>query len=109
LCRKKAASRNDFDPAVIAYNGRIVKLIGDGVIAKFSSVVDAVTCALRCSVRAFQRWIKARRSLFRRRDQRRHGDGSLALRKSPVTPLQGACKDCKCVKLNHTSLLAVFI
>jgi class 3 adenylate cyclase len=35
-----------FDPAVIAHNGRNVKLIGDGVIAEFGSVVDAVKCAL---------------------------------------------------------------
>jgi adenylate cyclase len=35
-----------FDPAVAAHNGRIVKLIGDGVIAEFASVVDAVSCAL---------------------------------------------------------------
>src|SRR6202040_984787 len=33
-------------PAVAAHNGRIVKLIGDGVIAEFGSVVDAVNCAL---------------------------------------------------------------
>ncbi len=35
-----------FNPAVAAHNGRIVKLIGDGVIAEFGSVVDAVNCAL---------------------------------------------------------------
>ena len=35
-----------FDPAVAAHNGRIVKLIGDGVIVEFGSVVDAVNCAL---------------------------------------------------------------
>ena len=35
-----------FDPAVAAHNGRVVKLIGDGVIAEFGSVVDAVSCAL---------------------------------------------------------------
>jgi adenylate cyclase len=35
-----------FDPAVTAHNGRVVKLIGDGVIAEFGSVVDAVNCAL---------------------------------------------------------------
>ena len=35
-----------FDPAVAAHNGRIVKLIGDGTIAEFGSVVDAVNCAL---------------------------------------------------------------
>jgi adenylate cyclase len=35
-----------FDPAIAAHSGRIVKLIGDGVIAEFGSVVDAVSCAL---------------------------------------------------------------
>ena len=35
-----------FDPAVGAHNGRIVKLIGDGTIVEFGSVVDAVNCAL---------------------------------------------------------------
>jgi len=35
-----------FDPAVVAHNGRIVKLIGDGTLAEFGSVVDAVNCAL---------------------------------------------------------------
>jgi adenylate cyclase len=35
-----------FDPAVAMHNGRIVKLIGDGTIVEFGSVVDAVNCAL---------------------------------------------------------------
>ena len=35
-----------FDPAVADHNGRIVKLIGDGTIVEFGSVVDAVKCAL---------------------------------------------------------------
>jgi adenylate cyclase len=35
-----------FDPAVAAHNGRIVKLMGDGVIVEFGSVIDAVNCAL---------------------------------------------------------------
>ncbi len=35
-----------FDPAVAAHNGRIVKLIGDGTLVEFASVVDAVNCAL---------------------------------------------------------------
>ena len=35
-----------FDPAVAAHKGRIVKLIGDGVIVEFGSVIDAVSCAL---------------------------------------------------------------
>ena len=35
-----------FDPAIAAYNGRVVKLMGDGTLAEFGSVVDAVNCAL---------------------------------------------------------------
>ena len=35
-----------FDPAVAAHNGRVVKLIGDGTIVEFASVVDAVNCAV---------------------------------------------------------------
>ncbi|MEM1313788.1 MAG: adenylate/guanylate cyclase domain-containing protein, partial [Pseudomonadota bacterium] len=34
-----------FDPAVEANHGRIVKLLGDGALVEFASVVDAVTCA----------------------------------------------------------------
>jgi adenylate cyclase len=35
-----------FDPAVAAHNGRVFKLIGDGTLVEFASVVDAVKCAL---------------------------------------------------------------
>jgi adenylate cyclase len=35
-----------FEPAVAAHHGRVVKLIGDGTIVEFASVVDAVNCAL---------------------------------------------------------------
>ena len=35
-----------FDPAVAQHGGRIVKLIGDGTLVEFSSVVDAVMCAV---------------------------------------------------------------
>src|SRR5258706_12448914 len=34
------------DPAIRAHNGRVVKLMGDGTLAEFPSVVDAVDCAL---------------------------------------------------------------
>ena len=33
-------------PLIAEHNGRIVKLIGDGILAEFSSVVDAVACAM---------------------------------------------------------------
>jgi adenylate cyclase len=33
-------------PLVAQYNGRIVKLMGDGLLVEFASVVDALTCAI---------------------------------------------------------------
>ena len=35
-----------FNPAIAAHKGRVVKLIGDGTLVEFASVVDAVRCAL---------------------------------------------------------------
>ena len=35
-----------FDPCVAAHDGRIVKLMGDGALVEFGSVVAAVNCAL---------------------------------------------------------------
>ncbi|ANK98829.1 MULTISPECIES: adenylate/guanylate cyclase domain-containing protein [Rhizobium] len=35
-----------FQPLIIAHSGRLVKLTGDGFIAEFSSVVEAVSCAI---------------------------------------------------------------
>ena len=35
-----------FDPTIAGHNGRVVKLIGDGTLVQFGSVVDAVNCAL---------------------------------------------------------------
>ncbi|MEX0852870.1 MAG: adenylate/guanylate cyclase domain-containing protein [Bauldia sp.] len=35
-----------FDPAVAEYGGRVIKLMGDGTLVEFASVVDAVNCAL---------------------------------------------------------------
>jgi adenylate cyclase len=46
LLALKQHRQSVFDPAVAAHNGRIVKLIGDGTIVEFASIVDAVNCAL---------------------------------------------------------------
>ena len=45
----------EFNPAVQRHNGRIVKLIGDGALVEFLSVVDAVKCALDIQVAAASR------------------------------------------------------
>ena len=45
LERLKANRAAIFDPCVAAHGGRIVKLMGDGALVEFASVVSAVNCA----------------------------------------------------------------
>jgi adenylate cyclase len=45
LARLKANRSAIFDPRVGAHGGRIVKIMGDGVLVEFGSVVSAVNCA----------------------------------------------------------------
>ena len=52
------------DPGIIEHQGRIVKTTGDGLLAEFASVVDAVLCAI-----AFQEGT-AKRNLDTEEDQR---------------------------------------
>jgi TolB-like protein/Flp pilus assembly protein TadD len=42
----KAHRRELIDPAITEHRGRIVKLMGDGTLVEFASVVDAVACAV---------------------------------------------------------------
>src|SRR5580704_1377343 len=46
LTALKQFRENLFNPAIASHNGRIVKLIGDGTLVEFGSVVDAVECAV---------------------------------------------------------------
>jgi adenylate cyclase len=46
LERLKVNRREVFDPAVASHGGRLVKLMGDGALVEFGSVVAAVDCAL---------------------------------------------------------------
>jgi TolB-like protein/class 3 adenylate cyclase/Flp pilus assembly protein TadD len=46
LTRLKAHRRELIDPTVAACHGRIVKLMGDGALVEFASVVDALRCAV---------------------------------------------------------------
>ena len=50
--RLKAHFREVVDPKIAEYRGRIVKNTGDGLLAEFPSVVDAVRCAVE-----IQRWM----------------------------------------------------
>ena len=46
LSRLRGLRSDLIDPAITAHHGRIVKRTGDGFIAEFRSVVDAVRCAV---------------------------------------------------------------
>lgn len=46
LAALKALRREVIDPLLAEHHGRIVKLMGDGALAEFGSVVDAVACAV---------------------------------------------------------------
>ncbi len=46
IARQKAYRAELIDPAITKHHGRIVKLMGDGMLVEFASVVDAVECAV---------------------------------------------------------------
>src|SRR5882724_6572190 len=46
LAALKARRSEVLQPVVSRYRGRVVKLMGDGVLVEFSSAVDAVECAV---------------------------------------------------------------
>src|SRR5215213_8084528 len=45
LERLKSCRRELIDPAIAEFHGRMIKLMGDGALVEFASVVDAVQCA----------------------------------------------------------------
>ena len=57
LAELKAHQAQFMDPTIAEYHGRIVKLMGDGVLVEFGSVIGAVECAV-----ALQRGMAARNS-----------------------------------------------
>ena len=55
LARQKAHLGEAIAPRIAEYGGRIVKTTGDGVLAEFSSVVDAVRCAVNVQLAMTER------------------------------------------------------
>jgi len=51
----KAARKDEVDPVIAAHGGRIVKTTGDGLLADFPSVVEAVSCAVNIQRRMAKR------------------------------------------------------
>src|SRR5262245_46239131 len=43
--RLRAHRKELFEPEIAQHHGRVFKLVGDGLLAEFASVVDAVECA----------------------------------------------------------------
>jgi adenylate cyclase len=46
IAHQKALHGEAIDPAIAEHGGRVVKTTGDGLLAEFPSVVDAVACAV---------------------------------------------------------------
>ncbi|TYO65040.1 adenylate/guanylate cyclase domain-containing protein [Bradyrhizobium hipponense] len=55
LARLKAHRRELIDPKIAQHQGRIVKTTGDGMLAEFPSVVEAVQCAVEVQQAMFAR------------------------------------------------------
>jgi TolB-like protein/class 3 adenylate cyclase/cytochrome c-type biogenesis protein CcmH/NrfG len=100
----KAHRQELFDPIIAQHRGRVVKLMGDGSIVEFDSVVDAVACGI-----AIQKGMDARNDgvepdkaiAFRVgihlgdvivEDDDLYGDGvNIAARLEAVAPTRGIC------------------
>lgn len=97
--------RQEFlEPLVNKHHGRVVKLIGDGLLVEFASVVDAVTCALAWQIGVAERetaFDKDKRLTFRiginlgdviAEDSDIHGDGvNIAARLEGEAEPGGVC------------------
>jgi class 3 adenylate cyclase len=103
LAAWRACRRELFDPLVERYRGRIFKVIGDGVLVEFQSVVDAVRCAVEIQGGMVQREFgpRQKRMLFRvginlgdvmATGGDLYGDGvNIAARLESIAPHGGIC------------------
>ena len=79
LERLKSCRRELIDPAIKEFHGRMIKLMGDGALVEFASVVDAVQCAAAIQRRMADREQGPRSPAdpvsHRRQSRRRHRRG----------------------------------
>jgi adenylate cyclase len=64
VTRLRAHRRDVIDPNIAVHEGRIVRISGDGMLIEFTSVVQAVSCAL-----AFQRGMEIRNAGIQNEDR----------------------------------------
>ncbi len=55
LVRLKSLRKELIDPKMAEHDGRIVKLMGDGMLVEFASAVEAVQCAVEVQLAMAQR------------------------------------------------------
>jgi adenylate cyclase len=55
LSRLRGLRSDLIDPAIAVHRGRVVKRTGDGLLAEFRSVVDAVRCAIELQTGMIER------------------------------------------------------
>jgi len=109
--RLRAHRKELFEPEIKKHHGRIFKLMGDGLLAEFGSVVDAVECAVavqrdmterNAGVEADKRievriGVNLGEVIVEGRD--RHGEGvNIAARLQQLAPTGGICISGKVVK-----------
>jgi TolB-like protein/class 3 adenylate cyclase len=58
LTRQQAILAEVIEPGIAEYRGRIVKTTGDGLLAEFPSVVDALRCAVNVQLAAAEREVE---------------------------------------------------
>ena len=102
--RLRAHRKELFEPEIEKHNGRIFKLMGDGLLAEFGSVVDAVECAVVLQKGMAERNadVPAHQRILERigvnlgdvivEGEDRHGDGvNVATRLQQVAEAGGIC------------------
>jgi adenylate cyclase len=119
--RLRAGRKELFEPEIARHHGHIFKLMGDGLLAEFGSVVDAVECAV-----SLQRGLAERNASFPEAERTqvriginlgevivegedRYGDGvNIAARLETLAGPGGVCVSAKVRDETHNRLAVAF-